>query len=181
MATKASPKPQGTYEPTEAPPAPNGSRFALPKTSAGFSVPGGVAGVVAVEYGNLLEQRRLEAQAHRPAFVNVALKAVKRTADGFELVERGVLSAVPSWENTRPSLRWRRMEGDGGRFLDSFLLGEDAWEKGPDVEVFDALLSFCEQTKPDGRTLRRLNDLAAVAVAMRAGVSVSLDALPHIH
>ena len=144
MATKAA-KPKGQYELTEAPPAPSGSRFALPKTAAGFSVPGGVAGVVAVEYGHLSKQRRQDAIAHRPSLVSVKLKAVKRTADGgFELVERGEVSALPTYENSRPSLRWRKMEGDGGAFLDSFFLGEDAWKSAPDTECFDAMLALAQ-------------------------------------
>ena len=185
-AAKIKAKPQlepGQYSPSEAPPAPSGSRFALPKTSSGISVSGGVAGAVAVEFGRLLEERRKEAVAASVPIVTVRLKAVKRTMDGgFGLVDRGILAATPVYSNNRPSLRWRKMDGDGGKLLDSFLLGEKegAFGLAPDVEIWDGLLSFAEQLRPDGGTLRRLNDLVAIGVAMRAGLEITRDDLPHI-
>jgi hypothetical protein len=167
-----------TYEPTEAPAAPDdGSRFALSKTSAGWSSPEGVAGVVAHEYQNLLGALKAAAQDHVPALVEVKLKSVRLTKDGYELVERGVLTGVPEYVNRRPVQRWRKLSD--GAFLDSFFLGQDAWAKAPDMEAFEALLATAERYEFRGRALRLLNDAVAVGCALRAGLSVGFDQLPY--
>ena len=155
-----------------------GSKFAADKTEAGYSVPGGEAGVIGVAYGNLLSERQREAEAFRPELVEVKLKYVALAATGYELRDRKSLSGVPCYLNRRPTRIWNGGLG-GAALLDSFFEGGDAWDKLPDARVFDSLLETCQLHRPRARVLRRLNDLVAVACALRAGLRVGFDQLPH--
>jgi hypothetical protein len=164
----------------QVPAAPSGSRFALTKTLAGWSVPGGVAGAIVHAYGSLLDKRRKDAQAFVPPSVSVTLRYVFKRGNGWELADRGLLVAQPSYLSQRPSRVWKGIK-DSGKLLDSFFLGETdgAWGKAPDAEVWTALLDFCQRYEPDGRTCRKLCDFVAIALALRAGVEVGEADLPH--
>jgi hypothetical protein len=153
-----------------------GSRFALTKTLAGWSV-SSVAAAVAHAYGSLLDARKRDAAKFVPASVSVSLRYPVKRGGGWELADRGTICVQPKFENRRPSKLWKQIKG--GAFLDSFFLGEDAWLHGSDGEVWAALLDVCEAYNPPGRERRLLADQVAIAVAARAGVDVSFTDLPY--
>ena len=167
-----------TYNPADVPEAPgDASRYALEVGPGGFAAPGGVAGNVAAVYSGLLAQRIAEAKAVPPPMQEVALKAVVLRGGEYELAAHGVVSGPMAFVNAGPVKRWRKKLG--GAFLDSLFRGESAFEAGPDLEAFDALLAFCSRYRPTGRTLRQLNDEVALLVLTRAGLSVPIEQLPH--
>jgi hypothetical protein len=163
------------------PAAPSGSRFALTKTLAGWSVPGGVAGAILHAYGSLLDARRKDAAAFDPPSVEFKLKYVVKRGNGWEVVDRGSsIVAQSNYLSQRPSRVWKGIK-DGSALLDSFFLGETkgAWGLAPDAEVWNALLDFCQRYEPDGRTRRKLCDFVAIALALRAGIEIAEADLPH--
>jgi len=167
-----------SYDPATMPPTGgDASRYALGVTPGGFAASGGVAGNVAAIYGNLLAARIAEAKAAPPPMQDVVLKAVVVRDGSYDLADRGSVSRPMELESKRPSKRWRKLAG--GAFLDSFFLGADAFQSGPDLEVFEAALALSEQLKAKGRSLRSINDSVAVLCCLRAGLSVSADQLPH--
>jgi hypothetical protein len=164
----------------QVPAAASGSRFALTRTLAGWSVPGGVAGAILHAFGGLLDARKRDAAAFEAPSVSITLKHPVKRGNVWELADRGVIVAQPKFENRRPSRVWKGIK-DSGKLFDSFFLGETdgAWGKAPDAEVWNALLDFCQRYEPDGRTRRKLSDFVAIALALRAGVEVAEADLPH--
>ena len=169
-----------SYDVTSVPEAPgDGSRYALEVGPGGFAATGGVCGNIVAVYSQLLGARIAEAKAALPPLQEVALKAVVIREGQYMLASRGVVSGPLAFENRRPVRRWRKKLG--GAFLDSLFLGQEdgAFGQGPDLEVFEAMLALAEQQKFSGRQLRSLNDQVALLVLARAGVSCSVEQLPH--
>lgn len=172
MASKAA----ATVEAPVAEPVP--SKYASDRTPAGWSVEGGECGVIAGAYNTLLADRKAAAQAVVPPAVDVKLKAAVLTADGYQLVSRGVVSGIPTFQNARPTRRdWSTR---GPELLDSFFEGGAAWVSAPDLEVWSALQETAAFHGFKGRALRQLSDAVALGVLLRAGLVVQPYELPNI-
>ena len=155
-----------------APPG-DGSRFYLATSPTGKQIAPetNIVGCL----NRLAEDRREEMREHAPQLVEVKLKRVSLVGDEYVVEPRGSVSRFPSWESRRPGQRWRKLTG--GACLDSFALGGVAFEKAPDLEVWEALRDVCDTHRVRG-ALRMLNDSVAVLVCLRAGIEVAAHELP---
>jgi hypothetical protein len=153
------------------------SRYLVAQTSEGWSV-SRRADACGNAWSKLLLDRQSEAVDQRPAFKEIELKYVGFSAATGEyvIVPRGTVRAVPTKEPTA-SGRFRKLKASGGALLDEAFLGEDV---RPDA-LWNALLEMAEQERPEGRTLRTLNEAVALLVLLQAGICLDARALPQEH
>jgi hypothetical protein len=124
---------------------------------------------------NLMLTRQQDAPLPEPPeVVEIELKKVVRTEDGYKLVERPNVQAIPTRRNDRPG-RFTSLDVSGADLLASFLLGEEAYGNAPDRLVWEALLAACQQTGASGHALRKINDAVTLTILARAGVIVQAN------
>lgn len=153
----------------------DGSRYAVATSPAGHAIQPDKN--IGLAYNKLLGERRAQAGGRQPETIRVALRQASRVGGEYVLEDRGEVAGVPSVESARPGKRWRKLEG--GALLDSFFLGTEAFENAPDLEVWEALRVVCEADGIGSGALRQVNDYTAILVALRAGLTVSEESLPH--
>jgi hypothetical protein len=105
-----------------------------------------------------------------------------RSEGEWVLADRGEVSGLMTHERQRPGKLGQVAElvTRPGALLDSFALGELAWERAVDREVWEALRGTCEfHNVAGGDPWRKLNDGVARLIALRAGLSIPVEALPH--
>jgi hypothetical protein len=175
--TIKNPSNPGSFDLHSVPALTDDSRFALGATSEGWNV-GTRAEAAAFAFARLLEHRTEEAPPLTPSVKSVPLSWVGRTTDGtYVVVDRGVVSRIPTHETTR-SGRFKKHQQRAGGLLDSAFLGEaDARAD----ELYGALKSFCEQHQPSGDVLRSLNDHVSLLILLRAGIVMHRAELPQLH
>jgi hypothetical protein len=168
----------GTYAINEVPATGDDRcRFAIPSTPGGWSTTPGAN--VALCYSHLLEELIASAPRLTPKHRSVRLLRCRLAADGgYELVERGVVAAVPEFEPRVPT-RFAKTSSKGGALLDELMKGEgDGWSKATDEQVFTALRELCEQTHANGEEARQMSDFVACAVLLRHGIRKHVTGLP---
>jgi hypothetical protein len=167
-----------SYTLTEVPQAPgDGSRFYLAQTPAGWSTDPGEA--VGAAFQEFVSARRQAMNPLHPTPITVALKLAVKVGGEWVLEERGTVTAVPSLASERPG-KLGQTKLKGGALLDAFGLGKpEAWEKATDAEVFETLRVVCEAHDLEGRAWT-LQDSVCRLVALRAGIVISEEALPHV-
>jgi hypothetical protein len=121
-----------------------------------------------IAWNEMLERQKEAPLPHPPETVEIELKKVVRTKDGYKLADRPSVKAVPQRLNTRPG-KFTSLDVEGADILASFLLGQEAYELAPDRLVWQSLLEAVEQTEATGHALRKLCDAVALAVCTRAG------------
>jgi hypothetical protein len=175
--TISNPKNKGAYS-LEAVPA-NGteeSRFALGTTSEGWAVSRKID-AVANAYTKLVADRKAEAPPLQPEFKEIELKYVGLSTTGeYVTVPRGTVRAIPTKEPTA-SGRFKKLKATGGALIDEAMLGADV---RPDA-LWNALLELATAERPEGRTLRDLNDAVAELVLIQSGLDVDKRSLPQEH
>lgn len=165
------------YDPASVPAAPGpGSRFFLASTPAGWKIAPGEN--VAHVYRMLLGDRQQDAREFTPPPVELTLRQVSLVGGDYVLEDRGVITATRQFESRRPGQIWKELEG--GALLDSFLLGREAFEKAPDLEVWEAARVTAEAHSLNGKALRQICDWVAVLVCLRAGVAITDSELPYV-
>jgi hypothetical protein len=166
-----------SFQITEVPPTGStASRFALPKTPAGWSSK--PADTLALCLNQLAAARTEEAEELLPDRVTVALKRVAVTKTGdYVLVDRGSIVGTPT-RVPRRQAKFRRVNLTGGAMIDALFLGEEEAWQSRDETVWQAAREMCEAVRARGRTLRRINDEVARIVALRCGLEVAPDRLP---
>jgi hypothetical protein len=158
-----------SYKLTDVPPAPAGSRFALPRTAAGW--PAEPADALALAYNQLAQARTTEAPELPPATKTVDVFRVAIEQGTYVLVSDGQVTGRPTREPVRPG-KFARKKLSGGALLDSLFLGEEAYVSYRDNDVWEALLELCEEQRPRGESLRRLNIEVRRLVLLRAGIEM---------
>jgi hypothetical protein len=152
------------------------SRFLLGQTSEGWSTPRKID-ACASAYTKLVADRKVEAAPLQPEFKEIELKYVGLTTTGeYVIVPRGKVRAIPTKEPTA-SGKFKRLKSTGGALLDEAFLGADV---RPDT-LWNALLELATAERPEGRTLRDLNDAVAELVLIQAGLDVDKRSLPQEH
>lgn len=164
------------YDVRAVPSNPRGSRWFLP------SSPGGNGVVPAENLGRVAHSLAGEIKSGMttaaPPMVEVEFQAVCRLRDGsYELRPRGSVILQQAFVSERPGRIWQKAEGPA--MLDDFLMRGEAFEKAPDREIWAALLSTVAAHSLDGEGNRLLQDAVSVALAARAGISVTAFDLPH--
>jgi hypothetical protein len=152
-------------------------RYELPVSPGGWTTT--KAANVGACYSQLID--RLAAAAPRlapkPRTVRL-LRARPADDDGYELVDRGTVTAAPTLEPRTPS-KFARISKTGGALLDDLLLGTgEGWDKAPDDALFAALRDVCEHTHASGQEARYLSDIVALAILIRHGIHHNLNQLP---
>jgi len=167
----------GSYTLNEVPPAPAGfgSRFYLPRSTGGW--PAEADDQLGDAYASLAMARKASQPKAPPPTVSVALKLAVKDAGAWTLRDRGKIELEQTIANTRPG-KLGACKLEGGALLDSFMLGEEAWETATDQAVWEALRVTLEVHGASGRGWRTANDAVAVAICARAGVEVKAGALP---
>jgi hypothetical protein len=173
--TPRNPRNPGAYNLESTPERAGGSRFAMRQTFEGMKVSSPAAGIAAA-YAELANARLEQTPESRPEPKAIRLQAVVKTADGYQLVPRGVFRSVPELV-LEADQRFRGQTKEGGELLDAVFLGQT---NARDDNVWAALLDLCEQEQPDGLTVRSLSDSTAILLAAKAGIRVRPDELPVI-
>jgi hypothetical protein len=176
--TTTTTKTERGYDPYKAPPAPEGSRFAVNQTPAGITARPAEAAAHTLQ--ELARDRIAEAKELTPPMKKVKLFAAARTTDGdYRLVPRGTVTARPSFETT-----YSGKFGGGEpspRIIDDLLLGDEKVTKNVrDEVVWASLVELAASLQATGRDLRGLNDAVALALLIRQGIATEPFSLPNI-
>lgn len=175
MTTTAPPK----YDPRTVPPTEtNGvSRYLLDSSPSGITL--APTDTALLCWGNLLAESQANAKPLPPETRRIQLKRLVRGDNGYQLIERGVVSR-PVTLQTRASGRFASLQGDsGGSLLDRIFLGDDRISGGVREDVvWSAALEFASAFQLDGEQLRRLSDLCALYLCLQAGISIRREELP---
>lgn len=170
-----------TYNLLDVPESPDdGTRFALAKSRGGHNV--GSPGDVAVgSFGSLFaEVLEPAAVALTVPPVTLSLRGWVVDANGVEHeVPRGSISGSPTLASRRPG-KMGKCKLTGPKLLDSFFLGQEAFEWATDAEVWRAGFVFVKHYKLRGRELRQLSDWISVALALRIGLRADVAHLPNL-
>lgn len=145
------------------------SRFALASSPTGISTT--PTKNITNCYGRGLNERLAEAQPLQPPAKDLILRRVVRVALGvYELSDCRPLRVIPTAKPIRTG-RFAKLKLRGGAFLDDLFLGGDAWHQSRDEDIYQAALRLAEGESFGGSELRSLNELVALAVLARAGVT----------
>lgn len=152
------------------------SRYGVSSSPGGWDTT--PASNVALCYSSLVDQLIASAPRLVPPSRTVRLLRARPTTDGrYELVERGAVSAVPTFEPRVPT-KFAKVKS-GGALIDELMRGEgEGFERATDDAIWNALRELCEQTRATGEEARRISDYVALAVLLRHGIPRTPDQLP---
>lgn len=120
---------------------------------------------------------RLTQETLTPNFTSVNLYCVVKDGDEYKLLPRGTLRIVPMFKNLRPG-SMGKCKLKAGAALDALAMREAEGMKLTDYEAFKALLDYVSEKQPTLSEVQALNDALALALAQRAGITVTRLELP---
>lgn len=150
------------------------SRFAVGRLPEGWPAES-TAQAVNQSLERILERRKEEAPPITPERQTISLKYVQQIDGEYVLLHRGEITGTPTFANTRPT-KFKRLRVGGGALIDELFLTDDSAIR--DDQAWQALRLLAERENVTGFELRRLNDLTAELLALRAGLTVRSDELP---